>query len=64
MNIHFIERWHVTKRWQRKEAADEFESHAAECREIAQRHGDLVKEQYEALARQWLIIAEQRARAA
>jgi hypothetical protein len=62
MNILFTERWQLTKRWHRKEVADEFEAQAVECHEIAERHCDLIKEQYEALARQWLIIAAQRMR--
>jgi hypothetical protein len=52
-----------TERWQRNDA-DEFRAKAIECRQIAERHSDLIKEQYEALARQWLIIAAQRTRAA
>ena len=64
MNTHFTERWQFTKRWQRNEVADECEAHAVECHEIAECHGDLIKEQYEALARQWLIIAAQRMRTA
>jgi hypothetical protein len=52
-----------TERWQRNDA-DEFQANAVECHEIAERHSDLIKEQYEALARQWLIIAAQRMRAA
>jgi hypothetical protein len=39
--------------------SEEFRSHAAECHEIAGRCSDLVQEQYEALARQWLTVAEQ-----
>jgi hypothetical protein len=46
-------------RWQRNA---NFRMHANECLEIAERHGDLIKEQYEELARQWLIIAAQRTR--
>ena len=51
-----------TERWRRDDGADEFRAHAAECHEIAERQCDLIKEQYEALARQWLIIAAQRTR--
>ena len=51
-----------TERWQRNDA-DKFRAKAVECSEIAERHSDLIKEQYEALARQWLMIAEQRLRA-
>ena len=54
----------LTERWQRNEFADEFRTQAADCQEIAERHCDLIKEQYEALARQWLIIAAQRMRSA
>jgi len=50
------------KRRQRDAIADEFRARAGECREIAERHGDLIKEQYEALARQWPILAAQRIR--
>jgi hypothetical protein len=51
-----------TERWQRSDVTDDFRIQAAECQEIAERHGDLIKEQYEALARQWLILAAQRMR--
>ena len=37
----------------------EYLSFAAECQEIADRWPDLIKQQYEGLARQWLILAEQ-----
>jgi hypothetical protein len=50
------------KRRQRDAVADEFRARAGECCEIAERNGDLIKEQYEALARQWLILAAQRMR--
>jgi hypothetical protein len=50
------------KRRQRDAVADEFRARTAECCEIAERHGDLIKEQYEALARQWPILAAQRIR--
>jgi hypothetical protein len=56
MNTLFTERWH------RNDVAHDFRTQAAECQEIAERHDDLIKEQYEALARQWLIIAAQRMR--
>ena len=62
MNTFFTERWQLTKRWRRNEATYEFEAKAVECHEIAERHCDLIKEQYEALARQWLIIPAQRMR--
>ncbi len=39
--------------------SEEFRAHATECHEIAERHCDLIKEQYEALAHQWLAVAEQ-----
>jgi hypothetical protein len=39
----------VTERLQRNDLADEFRTHAVECREIA--------EQYEAQARQWMAVA-------
>jgi hypothetical protein len=32
----------------------EIRIHAVECQEVAERHGDLIKEQYAAVARQWL----------
>ena len=34
--------------------SDEFRTQAVECQNIAERRGDLIKEQYEAVARQWL----------
>lgn len=49
----------VTECRPRNEIADEFRAQAVECREIAQRNCELIKEQYEALARQCLIIAAQ-----
>jgi hypothetical protein len=51
-----------TERSQRNEVADEFRTQAIECYQIAERHYDLIKEQYEALARQCLILAAQRIR--
>ena len=39
--------------------SDEFRAHAAECHEIAEGWSDLIREQYEALSRQWLLVAEQ-----
>ena len=36
----------------------EYRAHAAECQGIADRWSDLAKEQYEELARQWLVLAE------
>jgi hypothetical protein len=62
MNSLCTGRWHFTKRWRRNEVSDEFEAQAVECRKIAERNGDLIKDQYEALARQCLIIAAQRTR--
>jgi hypothetical protein len=56
MNTHF------TERWQRNEGTDEFRTQAIECHQIAERHCELIKEQYEALARQCLILAAQRIR--
>jgi len=53
----FLERWR-----RRNELADELQTQAVECHEIAERHSDLIKEQYEALARQSLILAAQRNR--
>ncbi|HKA80924.1 MAG TPA: hypothetical protein VKD43_12870 [Xanthobacteraceae bacterium] len=52
-----------TECWQRNDA-DKFRANAVECYEIAERHSGQIKEQYEALARQWLMIAAQRLRAA
>jgi hypothetical protein len=37
---------------------EEFRDHAAECEEIAKRHGGLIKQQYEQIADQWLFLAE------
>jgi hypothetical protein len=59
MNAVYAQNARFVGRWQRN---DDFRMHAAECLEIAERHGDLIKEQYEELARQWLIIAAQRTR--
>jgi len=56
MNTHF------TERLQRNEVADECRAQAIECNQIAERNVELIKEQYEALARQWLIVAAQRIR--
>jgi hypothetical protein len=53
----FTDRWRL-----RNELADTLHAHAVECHEIAERNCDLIKEQYEALARQWLIITAQRTR--
>ena len=39
--------------------SDEYLAQAAECQGIADGWSDLVKQQYEALARQWLMLAEQ-----
>lgn len=38
--------------------SEEFRDQAAECEEIAKRHGGLIKQQYEQLAGQWLFLAE------
>jgi hypothetical protein len=38
--------------------SEEFRAQAAECREMADRFHELAKSQYEALARQWLELAE------
>jgi hypothetical protein len=46
-----------TERSQRDMFADECSAHAVECHEIAERHDDLIKEQYETLSRQWMTIA-------
>lgn len=37
---------------------EEYREHAAECQEIADHWSDLVKQQYEELARQWLMLAK------
>jgi hypothetical protein len=39
--------------------SEEFRAQAAECEELAKRHGGLVKQQYEQLAGQWSFLAEQ-----
>ncbi len=39
--------------------SEQFRAHAAECHEIADGWSDLIKEQYEGLARQWLVVAQQ-----
>ena len=39
--------------------SEQFRAYAAECHQIAENYCDLMKEQYEALARQWLAVAEQ-----
>jgi hypothetical protein len=63
MKIRFTDITRFTEPWRRRnDLADELQAHAVECHEIAERHGDLIKEQYEALARQSLIIAAQRMR--
>jgi len=41
------------------ERSKQFRAYAADCHQIAERYCDLMKEQYEALARQWLVVAEQ-----
>ncbi len=38
---------------------EEYREHAAECQEIVNHWSDLVKQQYEELARQWLMLAKQ-----
>jgi hypothetical protein len=35
-------------------ASDESRTQAVECQKIAERHGDPIKEQYEARTRRWL----------
>jgi hypothetical protein len=42
--------------------AEEYRAQASECKEIAERWSDPIKRQYEELARQWLIVADQAAR--
>jgi hypothetical protein len=37
--------------------SEEFHAQAAECQGLANRYGDLIKYQYEQLARQWLFLA-------
>ena len=39
--------------------SEECRAHAAECQEIANRWPDPIKHQYEELARQWQVVAEQ-----
>lgn len=36
-----------------------YRARAAECQQLADRWSGLIKRQYEDLARQWLIVAEQ-----
>jgi hypothetical protein len=43
----------------RQSRSAEYRAQAAECLEIANRWPDLIKDQYELLARQWLVVAEQ-----
>ena len=37
----------------------DFRARAAECQRVADRQDELIKSQYEELARQWLVLAEQ-----
>jgi hypothetical protein len=37
---------------------EEYREHAAECQEIANGWSDLIKDQYEGLACQWLMLAK------
>ena len=37
----------------------DYRAHAAECQEVADRQDELIKRQYEELARQWLVLADQ-----
>ena len=39
--------------------SEEYRTHAAECQGIANGWPDLIKQQYEALAGQWRVLAEQ-----
>jgi hypothetical protein len=39
--------------------SEEFHAQAEECQGLADRYGDLIKCQYEQLARQWLYLAAQ-----
>jgi hypothetical protein len=39
--------------------SEEFHAQAEECQGLADRYGDLIKCQYEQLARQWLFLAAQ-----
>jgi hypothetical protein len=41
--------------------AEHFRENALECKGIAERWSDPIKRQYEELARQWLLLAEQAA---
>jgi hypothetical protein len=49
----------LTEHLQRDIFADECRTHAVECHELAEYHRESIKEQYETLARQWLMIAAQ-----
>jgi hypothetical protein len=37
----------------------DYRARAAECQRVADRQDELIKRQYEELARQWLVLAEQ-----
>jgi len=39
--------------------SDEFRARASECQSLAKQFDGLIRSQYEALARQWLKVAEQ-----
>jgi hypothetical protein len=43
---------------------DEFRAHASECQSLANQFDGLIRSQYEALACQWLKLAEQAERQA
>ena len=40
------------------ERSEQFRAEAAECHQIAEHYCESIKEQYEMLARQWLVVAE------
>jgi hypothetical protein len=55
---HTREEAHLRSHSRRDGRSQEFRSYARESQEIADRWPGLIKQQYEALARQWLMLAE------